>query len=243
MTLDEILDYYSDLLIIQYRIKPKAKATVRLIVNQTVCDGLMQVEQNCFDLDTAIGNQLTILGKIVGVPRDVYGLDLAHIFFSFTRYATSIASIGFGRYNSQPDLDVFYRYRSFAIYTLTDFELRSLIYLKIIFNSKYSSFKNIKEALYAKFGNDIDIAESPLGIDTSGFTFFNFTRYSGTPASTGFGRYFDSPYIDYFYRYAYSGLMQLTYNVKTVYQNALAAAVYLEILPKPMGVKANVVYS
>jgi hypothetical protein len=243
MELHEILEYYSGLLIVQYRGKEKAINTTRVFANQSVCDGIMEAEKICFDLDTALGAQLTVLGKIIGVERNVYGLDLGHVFFNFTRYLGSPASYGFGRYNVQPDAYLFYRYNNYAIYTLTDFEMRALIYLKIIFNNKYSSFKRIKEALWAKFRDQIDIAESPLGVDTDGYTFFNFTRYSGTPASTGFGRYGDDPYIDYIYRYAYSGLMQLTYQVKTIYQNAVEAAVFLNIIPKPMAVRVNVVYN
>ena len=242
MTLLEILQYYADLLIVQYRSKPKAADTIKAVVNNSACDGLVQVEQTCFDLDTAIGEQLDILGRIVGVPRNVYGLDLGHTFFSFTRYLTSIASVGFGRYNAQPDANNFYRYNNFATYTLTDFEMRALIRLKIIYNTKYSSFKYLKEALYDVFGDDIDIAESPLGVDTSGYTFFNFTRFSGSPASTGFGRYSDNPYVYYWYRYAYSGLMQLTYTVKSTYQKAFEAGIFLDIIPRPAGVKVNALY-
>ena len=242
MTLDDILNYYAKLLIIQYRIKPKAKATIRLLANQSVCDGLVQAEQTCFDLDTAIGAQLTILGKIVGVPRNVYGLDLGHIYFNFTRCIGEPASNGFGRANMQPDADLFYRANNYAIYTMTDFELRAAIYLKIIFNNKYSSFKNIKEALYAKFKGDIDISESPLSRNITGYTYFNFTRAFNTPASNGFGRATDSPYADYFYRSAYSGLMQVTYSVKNIYKNAIQACIFLNIIPKPMGVKVNAVY-
>jgi hypothetical protein len=243
MTLSEILDYYAGLLIIQYKNKTKAKATVKLMVNQSICDDLVQIEETCFDLDTAIGIQLEILGKIVGVERDIYGLDLGHTYFNFTRYIGSPASDGFGRYADYPEEELFYRYNNYAIYSLTDFELRSLIYLKIIFNNKYSSFKNLKESIYAKFSNDIDLAESPLGIDTSDFLFWNFTRYVGSPDSLGFGRYDDSPYMDEFYRYAYFGLMQLTYTVKDPYHNAFAAGVFLDIVPKPMGVQVNAVYS
>ena len=243
MQLSDILDYYSQQLIYQYRLKSKAKSTIRLLANQAVCDGLVQEEQSCFDLDTAMGAQLTILGNIVGVPRNVYGLDLGHVYFSFTRYLTSEASIGFGRYNEQPDTDVWLRYASYGIYTLIDFELRALIRLKIIFNTTYSSFKELKEKIYAVFGNDINIAESPVGRDTSGFTYFNFTRYSGVPASNGFGRYSDDPYLYYWYRFAYSGLMQLTYTVKSIYINAIAAAVFLNIMPHPCAVKVNVVYN
>jgi len=243
MTLLDILQYYADLLICQYRGKSKASDTIKALVNNSACDGLVQTEQTCFDLDVAIGAQLDVLGRIVGVPRNVYGLDLGHTFFSFTRYIGSPASVGFGRYADQPDSDYFYRYNNYATYTLTDFEMRFLIKLKIIYNTKYSSFKYLKEAIYSAFGNDIDIAESAIGTDITRYTFFNFTRYSGTPASTGFGRYSDNPYRYYCYRYAYSHLMQLTYSVKSTYQTAFEAGVFLDIIPRPAGVKVNALYS
>ena len=55
MAVQELLDYYSNLIIIQYRTKEKAIKTVRLFANQAVADNLALTEQNCFNLDTSIG--------------------------------------------------------------------------------------------------------------------------------------------------------------------------------------------
>lgn len=234
MNLDEIKDYYGGLLIVQYRAKPKAQATVRALSVLPDGDGILDQELVCFDLDTAAGEQLDFLGRIVGIPREVYGLDLNHTFFSFTRYDGTPDSIGFGRYSDNPyPSDLFYRYNNWASYTLTDFEMRALIKLKIIFNNAYSSLANIKTAFFTAFSGDIDVSEpSPNNGD-----FFNFTRYDGTPASNGFQLYTDpQPGTINIMRYGEYAVMKLNFYVKNVYKNAWAAAEFLKIVPKPMGV-------
>lgn len=156
-----LLATYSDLLIVQYRTKDKAVQTVQLFVNQALCDGLPQELQHCFDLDTAVGAQLTILGRIVGVPRNILGLDLEHTFFSFTDYVGEPASVGFGSYTDSPySDDLFLSYYTNTIYTLTDFEMRYLIKLKIIFNTVFSSTKDIVERLFEVFGEAVSFVDN-----------------------------------------------------------------------------------
>lgn len=156
-----LLSYYSQLLILQYRTKPKAVATVQLMVNQSLCDGLPQELANCFNLQTAVGVQLNLIGKIVGVPRQIVGLDLVHTFFNFTSYDGTPASIGFGSYTDNPyPTDLFMSYFDDTIYTLTDFEMRSLIQLKIIYNNVFSSTKNIVDALWSVFGNLVSFIDN-----------------------------------------------------------------------------------
>lgn len=152
----DLLDYYSDLLIFQYKTQPNMIATTQLLVNQSLCDSLPQELQVCFDLDTAVGAQLNILGDIVGVSRNIYGLDLSHTFFNYTNYVGEPAAIGFGNYTDSPYPNSLFRsYFDSATYTLTDFEMRTLINLKILFNNTYSSTKNIVEGLWAIFGNSV----------------------------------------------------------------------------------------
>ncbi|MDR2674459.1 MAG: DUF2612 domain-containing protein, partial [Opitutaceae bacterium] len=67
MTLDEVIQYYVDLLIIQYRQKPRARATVAAFVRAAVADGLPPALADAFDIDTASGAQLDILAKYIGV--------------------------------------------------------------------------------------------------------------------------------------------------------------------------------
>ena len=233
MDIEAIKNYYGGLLIVQYKTKPKAQATVRLLAALPNGDGLLDQEMACFDLNTAVGVQLDILGRIVGVQREVYGLDLEHTFFSFTRYDGEPDSIGFGRYTDNPySTDLFLRYNNWAVYTLTDFELRTLIKLKIIFNNAYSSLKDLKEGLYAAFAGDIDVVEpTPYAEDG-----FSLTRYNASPASVGFGRYDDDPYSGNVLRYSQYEVMKLDFYYKAIYTNAWAAAEFLGIVPKPMGV-------
>lgn len=69
MTIAELSDYYANLLAQQYRGLPRASAQVRLFTKQAWCDLLAQAVGSAFDLDTAIGTQLDVLGKYIGVSR------------------------------------------------------------------------------------------------------------------------------------------------------------------------------
>ena len=60
--------YYSNLLILQYHNKPKAKATIEASVG-LLPDELIINVINGFDIETAIGAQLDILGEYIGVDR------------------------------------------------------------------------------------------------------------------------------------------------------------------------------
>src|ERR1019366_3839809 len=153
MDITSILAYYQKLLIIQYKIKPKAQQTIALMTNQALCDGLPLELARCFDLDTAIGPQLDIIGRIVGVPRYIYGLDLQHTFFSFVRYNDTTPRPGFGRYlNVVYPTSIWLRYISNSKLQMTDFEMNACIQIKIIQNNAYTSFKDIADAFFAVFG-------------------------------------------------------------------------------------------
>jgi len=68
----EIKVFYSDLLILQYRDKPKARDTVQAF-GSLIIDGQLPVAvQNAFDPDTAVGVQLDIVGKYQGITREGY---------------------------------------------------------------------------------------------------------------------------------------------------------------------------
>lgn len=75
MTVDQLGEYYANLLIIQYRGKENARATVKALAELAVADNLVLDIQNAFDLDSAIGVQLDVVGKYAGVSR--YGNDFS----------------------------------------------------------------------------------------------------------------------------------------------------------------------
>ncbi len=71
MTVDEFVSHYQDLLILQYRNKPKALGTLDAVIRPVAIDLLPQAVENAFNIDTAIGDQLDILGIYIGADRRV----------------------------------------------------------------------------------------------------------------------------------------------------------------------------
>ena len=69
MTDQDIIAYYANLLILQYREKPKAYATIEALVALAIMNQLPVDVLNGFDFDTAEGDQLDVIGKYVGVSR------------------------------------------------------------------------------------------------------------------------------------------------------------------------------
>lgn len=72
----DLISYYANLLIIQYRSQPKAFATMAAMVAPVIMDQLPNQVQNAFNLlgpDYPEGIQLDILAKYVGVTRSGYG--------------------------------------------------------------------------------------------------------------------------------------------------------------------------
>lgn len=71
----DLINYYANLLILQYIGKPKAFATIQLLVTPIVMNQLPIQVQNAFNPATAVGVQLDVLGKYAGVTRSGYGLQ------------------------------------------------------------------------------------------------------------------------------------------------------------------------
>jgi hypothetical protein len=72
MTKTELIEYYVNLLIMQYKGKPKAEATVRLMVDLCLMDMLIFSVADAFDLYESTGYQLDVIGKYQGVSRTCY---------------------------------------------------------------------------------------------------------------------------------------------------------------------------
>lgn len=73
MTTDELIAYYADLLILQYLGQSKAYATIVTLVTPVIMDQLPVAVQNAFEIGTAEGVQLDVLGKYAGVTRSGNG--------------------------------------------------------------------------------------------------------------------------------------------------------------------------
>lgn len=75
MTNEELKKYYSDLLILQYLNLPRATAMIQTVVEPVIMNQLPVTIQNAFAIGTAVGDQLDIIGKYVGVSRSGNGTD------------------------------------------------------------------------------------------------------------------------------------------------------------------------
>lgn len=65
----DIVGYYQDLLIIQYRGKTKARAHVGAVVKPFIAEQLWAAIRDAFAVDTAVGAQLDVIAKYAGVSR------------------------------------------------------------------------------------------------------------------------------------------------------------------------------
>lgn len=71
--ISNLVQYYADLLIIQYNGKPKATATIKTMVGVILQNGILIEVLDAFNPETAVGKQLDILGKWVGTDRYYLG--------------------------------------------------------------------------------------------------------------------------------------------------------------------------
>ncbi len=69
MTNEELVDYYVNLLILQYKNKAKAPEHIRALLTNVVFLELITDVENGFNIDTAVGVQLDVLGKYLGLSR------------------------------------------------------------------------------------------------------------------------------------------------------------------------------
>ena len=155
--LDELIEYYVNLLIIQYHNKPKARATIRAFIAElmSVYNLLKQLEQ-AFDIDRAVGNQLDIVGKYFGVVRNFVGLKFGYQYFSFQYEGGDDEGLSFRIIdgdNSEGKFRTLYGEKTYQ-YDLDDEQFRTLIKLRAIAlhneTLSYAYINNLSAALFKK---------------------------------------------------------------------------------------------
>lgn len=88
MTINELTQYYSQRLAYQYRGLARADAQMQLYVKQFVADYLANQLTTCYALDAAVGTQLDVLGKYIGLSRNI-GLPIETAAFGFWTYSST----------------------------------------------------------------------------------------------------------------------------------------------------------
>ncbi len=144
LTTAQLAQYYANLLIAQYKTKPKANATVVAAASAALANLVYQQVLQGYDLTTAIGKQLDVLGTYVGAYRVVPNYNPTIIYKGLPRYTDSVPGSfgGLARYtDTQPPGVYFLRYATqLSTATLTDGMLRQLIqYLIAVHNCNHSN--------------------------------------------------------------------------------------------------------
>jgi hypothetical protein len=169
LTLD-LINYYIDLLIVQYHDLPNAQQFVGLFISIALSDQIIQTVLDPFNLplnyfdpnadmyqievggtdylqgappvDIAVQNQLNILGKYVGIPRIINGLDLGKTYFACPSYSDDASLYnGFQNYAGSWNTNVFFeKYAYASTYALSDYDMQSLILAQIKINAWDGTF-------------------------------------------------------------------------------------------------------
>lgn len=158
--------YYADRLASIYRGKPKASATISLLVRQIIADGLALDLDPAFDLDTATGQRLDIIGKYVGAPRDV-GVPDTRPYFGFVTYDYPAGDQNLHGFTSYTSLSlnsdgIFLQYEFLGKSTsqLPDYTYRQLLKLKIATNSSNNSMDAIQKQIEDFFPGQLQLRDN-----------------------------------------------------------------------------------
>lgn len=153
--IDDVKEYYANLLILQYRNKPKARETVKLGVDVYTGDGLLYQLANILDIDTAQGAQLDIIGKILGCNRNVPGVNIQTKFFAFHIDENSLGFSTIG--NPSNGVTKTRANSNLASYSLTDGEYRPLLKFKAFLNVWRGDMASMNNALFEVFGASVNL--------------------------------------------------------------------------------------
>ena len=136
----DFIQAYLDLLIFQYRDKPNASAEITAIVNpfNNIFD-LYSSFEKAFDVDTGIGKQLDVLGRIVGQNR-LIEQAIPREYFGFVNKNSNAKSFGYPFFKKGDDL--------YAKLELNDSEYRFFIKLRIAKNNMQNNIFSISNLVF-----------------------------------------------------------------------------------------------
>ena len=160
---DELVQYYVGLLIIQYIYLNNAMSEIALLVGEFVQNEIISQFRDSLDLLEAVGNQLNILGTFRGISRNAFGLTPRN-YWSLVRYSSGSPGtfFGWGTYTVPPVNDYWLVYNDLdnLAYALTDNQMRELIQLKAEFDSWDGTLGSIDIILNDYFGTNVTLIDN-----------------------------------------------------------------------------------
>lgn len=158
---NEIIQAYTNLLEIQYNGLPNAYKTVKLHCQTLLANMLLWQIRDAFDIETAIGYQLDIIGLWEGIDRYFSGaayenkLWLAYFDWNDNSQPNQYQGCFKDWNNETTDDGAYLSYTDVISSTnrLDDETFRTLLKLKIAKNTLVNTNKNIDDTIYNIFGN------------------------------------------------------------------------------------------
>ena len=165
MDTEALLNYYAGLLIVQYAKKINAIADTKLGCSIYTGDFLAAQIAGIFDIDTATGNQLDLIGKIVGLSRIADGFDFGLKYFALNNFSDEMFDSGEGHGFSLPDAPTEAIFKDYnvvrrSVYAMTDNQYRKMLKLKVVLNNGVATTKQYDDILYDVFGDGIEVVDN-----------------------------------------------------------------------------------
>lgn len=144
---------YLDLLIFQYQDKPKIRAELELLVGKF--EDVKKLDDSlpiAFDIDKAVGKQLDVIGRIVGLPRKTDNV-IPKVYFGF--YDENSNAVGFGD-------GAFYTFESeqYSDLELNDTDYRFFLKAKISINFMKNNIHKINDIISFLFSNNAYVEDN-----------------------------------------------------------------------------------
>lgn len=160
--IDQAIAYYVGRLLFQYQ-KPKAQQNIAILANIGVADLLPLQVQDAYDPYKAVGPQLDVIGKYVGLPRNIG--DAAPVpFFGFVRYdGVGDNPNGMTSYNTTDNIGVLffrYSYQGNLNTALSDLAYAFMIAMKIVLNSNDGTLASIQQLLHDVLPDFVTIVDN-----------------------------------------------------------------------------------
>lgn len=177
--ISELVDYYANLLIIQYNDLPNASATISLLAETLLSGGITIDVQNAYNIDpdlgdTAVGVQLDVMGKYAGVIR----------YFSAIDYGNYFAMVPYSEYGALPHSPPAFGFLTYATYNsvatydgtlyygelvtsqnrLSDAEFLIMIQLAVLRNNMNFSNAAIDAAIWSLFDSAVRPEEGNINM-------------------------------------------------------------------------------
>ncbi len=183
MTTEQIINYYADLLILQYVGLDKAYGTIQALVRMVIMDQLPISVQDAYDIDNAEGSQLDVLGKYAGVTRKGYSFaGPVSLDDSDFRTYIKIAIIKNNSFSSLSDIqDLLYQFFPGQLYV---FDYANM-------HMNYTMFSDAGSLELAQVFVSAGFLPKPMGVQLgtliyapSGTTFLGFRTYDAAQVIT-----------------------------------------------------------